>query len=199
MDHRQAGVVLAAGGGSRFQGKTHKLLAPFRGKPVIAWSLDAATRAGFERLIVVAGAVTADQLQPLVESATAGWLDPPQIHLVDNPRWAEGQASSVQLAVSIAQGEELDAIVVGLADQPLITAATWAEVAGVESPIGATSYGAALGPPVRLHRQVWPLLPTDGDFGARHLIREHPGLVSTITCSDNPVDIDTAEELRRWN
>ena len=52
-----AGVVLAAGFGSRFEGESHKLLAPFRGKPLVVWALEAALGAGFSDVLSCSDAV----------------------------------------------------------------------------------------------------------------------------------------------
>ena len=52
-----AGLVLAAGGGSRYQGPTHKLLAPFGGRPLVVTALDATLEAGFDEVVAVTGAV----------------------------------------------------------------------------------------------------------------------------------------------
>ena len=52
-----AAVILAAGLGERFEGDTHKLLSPFRGKPVLQWVLEAATDAEFDEIYLVSGAI----------------------------------------------------------------------------------------------------------------------------------------------
>ena len=36
-DNRTAAIILAAGKGERFEGNSHKLLATFKGKPVLQW------------------------------------------------------------------------------------------------------------------------------------------------------------------
>ena len=53
-----AAVVLAAGGGTRFAGDAHKLLAPLRGRPVVVHAVSAALDAALDEvLVVVAGRV----------------------------------------------------------------------------------------------------------------------------------------------
>ena len=60
-----AAVILAAGLGERFEGPTHKLLSPFRGKPVLKWVLEAASGAGFDDIYLVSGAIDFENEQTL--------------------------------------------------------------------------------------------------------------------------------------
>jgi molybdenum cofactor cytidylyltransferase len=170
--------VLAAGGGSRFEGEEHKLLATFRGKPLWRWAVDVAQSAGLDDMIVVSGAVP---------------IDGAAVH---NERWREGMATSLQVGIAAAAAAGHDAVVVGLADQPLVPASAWKAVAAVDAPIAVATYGRRRRNPVRLSREVWPLLPTSGDEGARALMRERPDLVVEVACEGEPVDVDTLEDLQ---
>ena len=76
-----AAVVLAAGGGSRFAGGA-KLLAEFRGRPLVVWAVEAALAAGLDETIVVVGQTSFD-----------GGLPTP-VTVVPNPDWAGGIATS---------------------------------------------------------------------------------------------------------
>jgi molybdenum cofactor cytidylyltransferase len=180
--------VLAAGGGSRFDRPDHKLLTPWRGRPLVAWALDAAALAGLPRTWVVTGAVD-----------LAGAV-PDGVEVLVNDHWTDGQATSLQLAISAAEVCGLDAIVVGLGDQPMIPASAWMRVAATRTtPIAVATYQGRRANPVRLGRPVWDLLPTEGDEGARAVIRDQPDLVTAVACEGNPADIDTVEDLDAWS
>ena len=181
------GVLLAAGGGSRFvgSGPGHKLTATLRGRPVVEWSLEQLLRAGFDDVVVVTGAV---ELQV-----------PDGVAAVHNPRWAEGQATSLALAIDRARQHELQAVVVGLADQPFVLAEAWRAVAAAPAAIAVATYDGRRGNPVKLDASVWGLLPVEGDAGARVVMGMRPELVTEVACAGSPADIDTPEDLRRWN
>jgi CTP:molybdopterin cytidylyltransferase MocA len=182
-----AAVVLAAGDGTRYLGDHPKLLAPFRGAPLVTWAVQAAVDAELDEVIIVAGAVD-----------LSGLSLPGRV--VSNDRWADGQATSLQLGIMTAERSGHDAVVVGLGDQPLVGGAAWRAVAAsAATPIVVATFNGERRPPVRLSAAVWPLVPTSGDEGARALMRERPDLVSEIPCSGEPVDIDTLEDLARWS
>jgi CTP:molybdopterin cytidylyltransferase MocA len=181
------GVLLAAGGGSRFTGagQGHKLTATLRGRPVVEWSLGQLLRAGFDDVVLVTGAVEL----PIPDGVAA----------VHNPRWAEGQATSLALAIDRARQRGLHAVVVGLADQPFVLAEAWRSVAAVPGAIAVATYDGRRGNPVKLDASVWDLLPVEGDAGARVVMGMRPELVTEVACTGSPADIDTLEDLRRWN
>jgi molybdenum cofactor cytidylyltransferase len=192
MATRTLAVVLAAGGGSRFAGPTHKLDAELGGVPIVDLAVRHALDSGIGPVVVVTGA-SEPALDSLADAASDGRLT--RIH---NPRWAEGQSTSLQVAVAEARRRRADAIVVGLGDQPFVEPAAWRAVAGSPSPIAVATYDGAMRNPVRLDRSVWPLLPNVGDHGARELLRLRPELVERIPCQGSAADIDTLEDLRSW-
>jgi molybdenum cofactor cytidylyltransferase len=98
-------VLLAAGGGTRFQGATHKLAAPLGDRTVASWAVQAALDAGIGEVVVVTGAVRAADLHL-----------PPAVVELHNPRWADGQAGSLQLGIAHARAAGAGAVVVGLAN-----------------------------------------------------------------------------------
>ena len=123
------------------------------------------------------------------------------LSVVHNPRWAQGQATSLQTALATVEALGADAVSIGLADQPFIAAESWRRVrdAPATCRIVVAEYDGAVGPnPVRLDRSVWPLLPTEGDEGARSVIREHAEWVCRVACLGSVGDIDTLEDLERW-
>lgn len=189
-----AAVLLAAGAGSRFAGDEHKLLANLPATAtepaatVIERSLAHLVAAGIGPVVLVSGALEIPVPPHLAD----------RVHVHHNDRWADGQITSVRAGIAAATELSCDAVVVGLADQPFITSAAWRAVAAADGPIVVATYGGSRANPVKLDATVWHLLPIEGDEGARALMRVRPELVREVPCTGSPADIDTEEDLRRW-
>ena len=190
MSTSTAAIVLAAGAGSRFCDTRHKLASPLpaaaneSADTVSGRSIRHAVESDIGPVFVVTGAVHLELPATVTECS--------------NPLWADGQAISLQVGISAARRIAADAVVIGLADQPAVTPTAWRAVAAMASPIAVATYNGVRGNPVRLGAEVWHLLPTEGDQGARQLMRIRPDLVTEVPCTGSAADIDTVEDLRRW-
>ncbi|MDG2427393.1 MAG: nucleotidyltransferase family protein [Acidimicrobiales bacterium] len=187
MQVTRAAVVLAAGGGSRWDGDGHKLLAEVNGRPLVAHALIAASASGLDELIVVTGAVDLESVIPT--SAT----------VLHNERWADGQAGSLRLAVTHATRVGHDSLLVGLADSPGVPAEAWRAVAATDEMLAVATFNGQRRPPTLIGRDLWDELPYTGDEGARSLLSRRSDLVTEVPCEGDPADVDTMEDLRRWN
>jgi len=176
-------VILAAGEGSRFNAPEHKLESKLNKKPLIWWAAAHALAAGFAEVLVIEGAIEVSKLVP------------DAVSIVRNHDWAEGQSRSLHVAVHYADLSGYEAMVIGLADQPFVPPEAWRRVAASPSPIAVAKFDKQATPPVRLHSDVWGLLPLDGDEGARQLLRSRPELVAEVRCPGSAVDVDTVVEF----
>ena len=187
------GAVLAAGRGSgSAPSGGDGPEAAGRGRRARRWSPGRWRRrsaAGLDEVVVVAGAV--DLPAPGLPVA-----------VLDNPRWAEGIATSLQVAVRHAEAAGHDAVVVG-PGRP--ARGHRGGVAGGGGGRGRTAdRGGHLRRPARQPGAARPVAcgpssPTTGDEGARALIRRRPELVQAVPCDGRSDDIDTLEDLDRWS
>jgi CTP:molybdopterin cytidylyltransferase MocA len=182
-------VLLAAGSGSRFSGSAHKLLTVISGQTVFAWTLQNCLAAQFQQLIVVTGAV---DLSAQIAEAKFAATNVIEIH---NENWRSGMASSLQCALTEAQRHGASSVVVGLADQPAIKPSSWQRVADATAPLAVATYNGVRGNPVRIHAELWPLLPTSGDEGARSLFKSHKDLLEVVACDGSAQDLDTSSDI----
>jgi CTP:molybdopterin cytidylyltransferase MocA len=185
-------VLLAAGAGSRFGGE--KLLAPFKGRPLIEATLSGLRGSPADEIIVVVG-TEGETLRSIGIAYGA--------RVVENPEWTEGMSTSVWAGLrACAPGAR--AAIVALADQPLVGArAVGRLVRAFErgAKVAVATYDGEPRNPVLFAREVWPLLERElsGDVGARVVLKRHPELVTEVLCDDvaDPADVDTLEDLRR--
>jgi CTP:molybdopterin cytidylyltransferase MocA len=177
-----AGLVLAAGGGTRF-GAEPKLLADLHGRPVLQHSLEAATQVrALDRVLVVLGA----HAETVLARVPLGRAEP----LVCK-RWHEGLSASLQCGVdALADAAK---IVVTLGDQPLITPSIVERFAR-EPPGARAVYDGRPGHPVVLGpQQIRALRGLTGDRGAREIL---DGPLVEMGDLDAARDLDTPEDLR---
>jgi molybdenum cofactor cytidylyltransferase len=184
-----AGIVLAAGAGTRFAGGV-KQLAPLRGRPLLAYSLEAMLAVpALDPVVVVLGHAAAD---------IAAAIDFHGATVVVNGAWDEGQSTSLKRGVDAAG--DADAVVVTLGDQPLITSQVIAgaldQLAGCDAV--RVTYGGAPGHPVVLSRRVMDAVgELEGDTGARDLLARFRVRQWEAGHLCSAADVDTREELAR--
>jgi molybdenum cofactor cytidylyltransferase len=126
---------------------------------------------------------------------------PAAARVVENPRFAKGQSTSLAAGLAACDPSS-DAAVVLLADQPGIRADhVHALVAGFRDtggPVVRLRFRDAPGPAL-LARSVWQQVSElTGDTGARALLETRPELVRWVAVDeDAPTDVDLPEDLGR--
>jgi molybdenum cofactor cytidylyltransferase len=181
-----AGLILAAGGGTRF-GAESKLLADLGGRPLLQWAVDAQGAVPeLTRIVVVLGAHAPE---------VGGRVRFGRAETVVCPDWATGQAASLRCGLAALEGAAK--VVVTLGDAPLVTAAVIARFAA-EPPRTRATYDGRPGHPVVLGRdEIRTLMSLTGDRGARDLLRGGPVIEVGHLCSGRDVDTpDDLEEIR---
>jgi CTP:molybdopterin cytidylyltransferase MocA len=179
-----AGVVLAAGAGSRFGGR--KLSAALDGRPILDHVIGAARAAGLEPLIVVVG--------------PGSDLRPKGAQRVVNERPDRGLSTSLQAGLA-ALPDDASAAVILLGDQPLVRAKTIRALVAVADAAQGYAvlprYADGGGPnPVVLPRALFALAEAaTGDRGIGPLLADRPDVVIEVPVEGSNPDVDTPADL----
>ena len=190
---RVAGILLAAGGSTRYPGGA-KLLLPFGAGTVVDASALAALAAGLAPLVVVTGHRSAE-----VRRALAG----KDVRFVENLDYAEGVGTSVAAGIrEIAAEEDVGAAVILLGDEPGVApevirslTETWRRV-GVAA--ARAVYRDRPGHPVIVDRRLFPALEgAAGREGVADLLGSAGLALEEVSIdAPAPVDIDTPADYR---
>jgi CTP:molybdopterin cytidylyltransferase MocA len=181
-----AGLVLAAGAGTRFG--SAKQLADFDGRPLLEHAVRTMVASPVERVVVVLGSGAEEVLERV------------DLHGADAvvcERWSEGQSAS--LACGLAELSGCEAVVVTLGDQPLMTTeAIQRVIQGRQEGVAAVraTYDGEPGHPVLLERRLFERMrDVSGDHGARNLLISMQ--TREIPCDDlgGGQDVDTPAQL----
>jgi len=185
-----AGVVLAAGGASRFGGA--KQLAELDGRPLLEHAIRSIESVpAIERIVVVLGA-RADEVRAGVDfGATA---------VVVSEAWETGQSASLKTGIAAIAGDAAAAVIT-LGDMPRVTPQVISAFAEIAAQHGARAraravYDGVPGHPVVLGSDYFDAVAQiEGDIGARELLKSIG--VQKIECSHlcDAVDVDTPADL----
>ena len=190
-----AGVIIAAGASSRL-GRPKQLL-PLAGRPLLAHALANALASRLDEVVLVLG-----HQAPTIERALVKALGPTRTSIVVNPRYAEGQSTSVVAGLD-ATPSGAEAVLFLLGDQPgvapAIIDAVLATYRSSPAPIVAPTYGGTIGNPILFARHLFPVLKClSGDEGARGVVRRHLGEVRRVEIglAAPPPDVDTEADYQ---
>ncbi|MGB9377559.1 MAG: nucleotidyltransferase family protein [Mycobacteriales bacterium] len=184
-----AGLVLAAGAGTRL-GRP-KALVTVHGETLVERAVRTLTAAGCGPVLTVLGA----QAEQVLASVYLPFV-------AVNPGWERGMGTSLLCGLRALPGDA-EAVVVALADQPLVGSeavvrliAAWREGAVA----AVATYAGKPRNPVLLARSLWTDIEGSlgDDRGAGPWLREHPDVVTLVPCdgTGSPYDVDTPDDLQ---
>jgi CTP:molybdopterin cytidylyltransferase MocA len=189
-------VLLAAGSGSRM-GHRPKCLIELGGVSLIRRQLIALSGAGVDEVVVVLGH-HAKAIEPVIQTFP--------VTIVHNPDPDQGQVSSQRIGLA-ALGGKLDAVIVALADQPLLNAQDMTDLIGAFKKRPETSQvvyplvDGERGNPVIFSQTVREqILESDLNIGCRQWQSNHPEFVTPFITGNRRyrVDLDTEEDVARF-
>ncbi|MFB6363432.1 NTP transferase domain-containing protein [Paenibacillus elgii] len=191
------GIYLAAGQSTRMG--TDKLRLPLGLMSLGNYALTAALSSGLDNVLVVSNDTSADWIDSALyrEPIRRKWsvIHCSEAHL--------GQGHSLRCGVQAALAMEAAAVMVLLADQPLVTKEMIQELlirfqANTGIDFVASKYDGLARPPIIFAQRMFPdLLLLQGDQGARHLIRkERAGICIDFASRDLFLDVDHVKDYK---
>jgi molybdenum cofactor cytidylyltransferase len=200
-DLRCAAVLLAAGASTRL-GQPKQLIR-IEGESLLHRTARLALEAGCSPVHVVLG-FEAERLRPELSSLP--------VNIVVNPNWNEGMGASIRSGMEAlrTQRPQPEAVLILVCDQPRLTTGHLRELltlhtatsggtndTGASHPaITASLYAGRSGVPAVFSSKLFPaLLASQGDRGARDLIRAHSEEVQGIPWPPGELDLDRPEDL----
>lgn len=194
---RIGAVLLAAGEGTRMGGLAKPLIR-LQGVPLVKRHLIALSGAGVDEVVVVTGHER-DAVEAQVQEFP--------VTLAHNADYAQGQQGSVRTGLA-ALGGKFDAVLVVLADQPLIGAHDLTELIAAFKKSPKRAGGQVLVPvvngqrgnPILLDAEAHAqILASDTHLGCRNFIERNPELVLVHETSNTRflTDLDTVEDVQQ--
>ena len=186
-------IILAAGKASRM-GKAKQLLT-YQGSSLISHAVKIGLNSTCKPVIVVLGAY-AEQIKPEIDKLP--------VKIVENPHWKTGMSSSIRAGIAAIKesNPNLDAVIIALADQPLINETAFDRLIQsyqeTQNIIIASAYDDIVGVPALFKHSLFSeLINLEGDKGAKALMRKYQDEMLTVSIPEAAIDIDTPDDYQK--
>ena len=170
-------AILGAGRASRFG--ADKLVQPCAGRPLGQWALLAAQEMALPCVWIAV-------------SAPPAFVD---CEVLTNSHAAEGLGTSVALAAKVAKQRGFPALLVMLADMPLVTPALLRRLLAAGTPAACAHNGRPGVPALVPARLFGALEQLSGEGGAAAVLRGEADLTLVEATADELLDVDTPASL----
>ena len=123
------------------------------------------------------------------------------VRIVINENWASGMGSSIKRGLSeLVKKETLNAVVVMLCDQPLVTTKTLLNLCDVfvqtEKPIAACEYQNTVGVPALFSKEVFAELMNVKDSDeAKKIFKKYAEITALLSAPEAALDVDTSADF----
>lgn len=185
-----ANLILAAGSSSRMQ--STKQVLPWRNTTLLGNALQQAENTALLDVYLVLGA-NAEEIKSKID------LKKENVFL--NLDWKKGLGSSIACGITELEKlpEEYNAVLITLADQPLIDSAYLTKMVSLFSTsistIVATNYGDRVGVPAIFDATYFSELKELGqDYGAKEVLIKYAEEIVMVEPNGKEIDIDTKED-----
>lgn len=190
-------VILAAGLSTRMRGRTKALLPLPDGDSFLRRIVGTLAAAGVDDVVAVIGHEQDKVARHLAESALP-------VRVVVNPRYQEGQLTSLLAALDAIDRPGVEAMMMTLVDVPLVSPETVRVVLeryrDRRPPVVRPVRGDEHGHPVVLDRRLFgPLRAADPSAGAKPIVRAYVSRAGDVEVDDDGAfnDIDTPDAYHR--
>ena len=194
--HKDIHAVLLAAGRSKRMGRTNKLLLDVDGIPLVRKSAINILNSNVAYMTVVTG---------FDEEKIVKALSGLNVNFVKNVNFREGLSSSLKAGLTNITPSP-SAVIICLADMPKIQPEHLNQLIENFDPskgfeICIPTNKGKRGNPVLIGSRFFPhIFETSGDFGAKHVMMQHPDKIVEVEIgtSDIHLDIDTQDEYKKF-
>ncbi len=198
MKATKLGICLLAAGGSRRLGSAKQLIR-WKGRTLLEQAIT--TMQEFQASLDVESSAIVVLGAHHIQCAE---VIAPTMPSIVNTEWEEGMASSLRCAIHATSQTACDTVLFWNCDQFLVQCRDllelWQSYRNSSSSCAASAYASSFGSPAIFNQKYFDeIAALRGDHGARVVLKNHESELLLVHCEAAGIDIDTVEDIERFN